>query len=241
MGAFVFPSDMEGDDYFSGANNTNQPHVKLTFYQWSTQNKENNVTIFNGQITNEFFLAIPETTIMKNFAHKWDTTFDWTKSGKSVVSGLGKMFKDWAASHVKAVEMGVDFLSASTGQMRNDFIAESYGGLDLRRFEFLFNLIPLNQKDAVAIKNIITALEDITVPDYEQIVVKFPDVCDIQVFAGNDKLLFKTMLSGVEQLSCNYSPAGFMKVFEDGEPTQVQITLTIKELRRVTKKSLRGL
>jgi hypothetical protein len=247
--SYIFPSDM-GVSSVGGT--FALPFVHIEFYQWKSQNTESNDRAnLQSEIVADFFFAMPEQTIMEDFGHKWDPTYDWANLGRSLLSKGASYAIDVLRSRSQAFDAVANFASASIGIKINDYVAETYDGMDFRQFDFLFNLVPRTKKESETIRQIVKSLKTLTTPNYYDSTkfqigeegsffnvavpgVAFPHVCKIYVYAGNMIKLYETMLSGVQKLTFSYANAGPMKTFTDGYPVNTQINLSVKELRRAT-------
>lgn len=233
---FVFPLELDGNSSFGPANITH-PFVKINFYNWFSQQIESQSPSLQKETIAQFFFSIPEQTISESFNHGWDSNIDvyrgYQAAGAGALSGLwNTISKDSNLAKL------VGSVATNGGGIKiNDFVAMSYDNVDFRIFDYLFNLIPKSKEEAELIFKIIKKLKYITSPEIVGTYLLFPAVCDVEVYGGNGVKLFGTLLSGVQNLSINYSPEGFMRTFTDGKPIQVQINLTIKELRRFTKEN----
>lgn len=250
---FVFPESLEGkSDNKSGDYNINHPFVKITFYTWESQSGdvarqiseglEFDLTSIKEEIISEIFITIPESSIIENFSHQWSDTLDWSLGLSSLISlgggvALDAVLKSRSLSTIAPFLQSVGEIAfAAAGVRRNDLHALGYKSLDLRSFSFIFNLIPRNQRETRLIENIRNHIKQITTPDYRGVFVTYPAVCDVAVYGGYNKLLYRTMLSGIKQFNVNYAPAGYMRTFKDGSPIQYTMSLDIQELRRLDKR-----
>lgn len=258
---FIFPASLAGRGMSKSSSgpNIDHPFVKITFYTWmsqlreaseefSTLSEQANVGLeipkLSEKIIGNIYLAIPEASIVENFSHDWTDALDWSIGSKALMTmGLGAALQ--SALQSKTIATLAPFLQnagetafAAFGYRLNDLHALSYKGLSLRSFQYIFNLIPKNAEESQLLKRMIDYIKDVTTPDYSGVVVSYPAICDVSVFAGNGNLLYRTMLSGVKQFDINYAPQTYMKTFKDGTPTQVTISLNIQELRRLDKRMI---
>lgn len=235
---FVFPLDLDGNSALGPANFTH-PFVKINFYQWVSQEIESQSPNLQKNTIAQFFFATPEQTLTENFNHTWDQNLDVFKAAPAAgASTLGSIWK-WLGGDTTIGRTVENLYTGSQGKKMNDFVAQAYGNIGFRRFDFLFNLIPKSKEEADEIYRIINKLKLVTTPLIgTNIQMEYPSICDAEVYAGNGKRLYKTLLSGVESLSINYSADGFMRVFKDGNPIQVQISLAMCELRRFSKENV---
>ena len=263
---FVFPSSLEGR--ISNLTNNNDPgishpYVKITFYNWVSQH-QNVIKDISGVVTPELeetfesrifeapqtisniFLAIPESSLIENFSHQWTDTLDWSIGIINLIKKAGHLAVQ-AAIRSRALSTIAPLLQRSAelgfaafGYKINDLQAMSYQNLNLRSFQYIFNLIPKNDSEAETIIKMIRHIKKITTPSYKDTWVKYPAICDVSVYGGHGRMLYKTMLSGVQKFDINYAPAGYMRTFKDGSPAQYTISLDIQELRRVDQDMIDG-
>jgi len=237
MAKYVFPSSIESIKS-KDIENSGQPFIHITLYDWKISGKSAQEVSQSGDILAQYFIAIPETTIQEQYNHSWDNVspiFSGSMSTK-LKNALG-----WVAEKMPMLGGGVDALEFEAGHLLNDFVQQNYKGLDFRQFEFLFNMIPRNLKEAETIKNIMTTFKLYTTPRYNGITVKYPAVVKFKIYSGGNKNtlpLFQSMFCGVQTLGFNYSPSGFMRTFKDGNPVQIHMNLTLKELKRIDNEEL---
>lgn len=233
---FVFPLELDGNSSFGPANITH-PFVKINFYNWFSQQIESQSPSLQKETIAQFFFSIPEQTMTESFNHGWDPNIDVSRGYEAAGSGLMSKFWKWFSGKSEAMQLLGNVVTKGGGFKINDFVAMSYDNVDFRIFDYLFNLIPKSKEEAELVFKIIKKLKYITSPEILGTFLFFPAVCDVEVYGGNGVKLFGTLISGVQNLTINYSPEGFMKTFTDGKPVQVQISLNIKELRRFTKEN----
>lgn len=234
---FVFPLELDGNSSFGPANITH-PFVKINFYNWVAQQIESQSPSLQKETIAQFFFSIPEQTIIESFNHGWDqNSIDVNRGVQAGFTGF--LANTWNAITKKSdlAQLLGNVVAKGGGMKLNDFVSMSYDNVDFRQFDYLFNLIPKSKEEAELIFKIIKKLKFLTSPELLGSVLIFPAICDVEVYGGNGVKLFGTLLSGVQNLSINYSPEGFMRTFTDGKPIQLQINLVIKELRRFTKEN----
>lgn len=262
---FVFPSNLEGRISALTSSNTpaiTHPFAKITFYTWQSQSRdiirrleafkpqetitENTQAVEtpkeNVSIISQIFITIPESSLIENFSHQWSDSLDWTL-GTTALLSLGTHLAIDSAIRHKSLTTLAPFLQksgetffAAAGFKINDLQAQSYRNLDLRSFSYLFNLIPKNAEETKMIEDIIRHIKDVTTPSYEGAFIEYPAICDVAIYGGIGKLLYQTMLSGVQKFDISYAPDGYMRTFKDGSPARYTISLDIRELRRMDKK-----
>ncbi len=233
---FIFPLELDGNSSF-GASNFTHPFIKINFYKWSAQQVESQKPLFGKENIAQFFFAIPEQTITETFNHNWEDNIDIFKGGQALTTSVLSRLAGWVTGDSEALNAIGNVATRGEGYKINDFVMQTYNNIDFRKFDFMFNLVPKSKEEADIIFKIIKKLKYLTTPELGVKLI-FPNICDASIYGGNGKILFQTLLSGVDQLSINYSPEGFMRTFADGNPTQVQIAISMKELRRFSKENI---
>jgi len=238
MASYVFPSSLTSINS-KAINKANQPFIHMMLYDWNLSNKLEQTPKDITTAIAEYFIAIPETSIQEQYNHSWESEID---TSQLLLGSLSRKFKGFLGWVSQAPLLGdvVEAGEAHTGKFFNDFVKQNYKGLDFRQFEFLFNLIPKNLSEANTIKSIMTTLKQYTTPVYEGGLVRYPAIVKFVVYSGsaNNIPLFKSMYCGVQSLSFNYSPSGFMRTFQDGNVVQIHMNISLKELKRVNSAEL---
>jgi len=230
----VFPLELDGKEYLpAGGFNFQQPFLKLTFYDWQAvgDNKDEGRLLIHKDISSEFFLSMPETTIQEAFDHHWNETIDYSR-----LAGVG--FAKMARALIDKFDIGQAVASAiefTAGKKINDFVAQSYDNCGFRQFEYLINMMPKNKTEALKIREIVDHLKLITSPNYQETIIVFPNICEAAIYTQFNNLVYKTGLCGVYLLNINYAPFGNMRTHQDGELSAVQVNIGLRELKRITK------
>lgn len=160
---------------------------------------------------------------------------DVTKAGGSVSAGF---FKD-AVSRVGSPLLGVsdlgDYLMHREGLSVNPNKEMTFNGIGYRSFQLEFELIPLNKKEAMAIREFIEFFQTQSMPDFADggsTYFAYPSVWDI--LFGNATWLPKILPAYLTDYSINYGGVGKMVAHKDSS-VQTNITLTFTESQLHTK------
>lgn len=239
MATYSFPSSLNSK---INIQSSGQPFIHFMIGSWEVSQKTAQQPTSTMNVIDHIFLSIPETTLQEQFNHNWETGFDTSSLSGVGLSKAAKVAFEKARGLPLLGDM-LDFGFKNQGILLNDFIAQSYKGLDFRQFEFLFNMIPKSLDEAENIQKIMISLKKNTTPLYKaNLKITFPSVIKFKVYSGNGhKPLFQSTFCGVQSLGFNYSPSGFMRTFKDGNPCQIHMNISLKELRRVNTNELIGI
>lgn len=119
-----------------------------------------------------------------------------------------------------------------------------YKGTNMRGFTFTFNLTPRSKDEAREIKEIITRLRYHASPEYIKNQGRYfipPSYVDIELKyrnAPNGNLPFKISTCVIEGIDVSFAQSDDFTSYEDGSPTQYNLTLHLREIE-VMHKALR--
>jgi hypothetical protein len=130
--------------------------------------------------------------------------------------------------------------SVATGLAANPKKEQVFKGVNFRTFSFDYKFFPRNWNEAQNIRNIIAEFKYHMHPEFKDnnnFVYIYPSEFDIFYYQdGEENLNLHRHTSCVlTDLSINYTPNGMFSTFPDGSPTQIDITLTFRELALLTK------
>lgn len=156
---------------------------------------------------------------------------DWnnaTDVAKSIVANLGLSSDKGAA------------ISAFTGAAANPRKELVFKGVDFRTFSFDYKFFPRNDAEAKNVENIINTFKFHMHPEFKDensFIYLYPSEFDISYYSGNSENLHihRHTSCVLTDMSINYTPNGNFSVFANGMPTQIDITLTFKELATMSK------
>jgi len=129
----------------------------------------------------------------------------------------------------------------------NPNIRASFKSVGLRRFNFLFNLIPKNGRESRAITNIIHTFrraaypEDITTGPVS-LAFKYPQlfrvIPKVKTNAGYVAISNDIQYCYLESISVNTNPIGNNTYHEDGQPVQTDLSLNFLEYRTISRRDV---
>lgn len=133
-----------------------------------------------------------------------------------------------------------NYVSALTGMAANPKKEQLFKGVDYRTFSFTYQFFPRSEQEAQNIRNIIKEFKYHMHPEFKDaynFIYLYPSEFDIYYYQnGKENLNLHRHTSCVlTDMTVNYSPQGTFTAFDDGMPTQINVTLTFRELALLTK------
>ena len=130
--------------------------------------------------------------------------------------------------------------SAALGIASNPKKEQVFKGVDFRTFSFDYQFFPRNITEAGNVLRIIEEFKYHMHPEFKDannFVYIYPSEFDIMYFnAGQEnKNLHRHTSCVLTDMNINYTPNGVFSTFENGMPTQINITLNFRELALLTK------
>jgi hypothetical protein len=130
--------------------------------------------------------------------------------------------------------------SVASGLAANPKKEQVFKGVNFRTFSFDYKFFPRNWNEAQNIRNIIAQFKYHMHPEFKDnnnFVYIYPSEFDIFYYQdGEENLNLHRHTSCVlTDMSINYTPNGMFSTFPDGSPTQIDVTLTFRELALLTK------
>lgn len=169
------------------------------------------------------------------------------KGGEVGLNEVGGMIKESGAvlarsgvSAMKGGETLVANIDKATGFVPNPHLAAIFEDLGLREHSFTFRFSPKNKQEADDLKSIIKAIRRRMLPGIGEAaqsstgpVFTFPDTVEL---AFCDKAqLYPIKKSVLTNMVVNYAPNGAPAFYKSGDPTDVEISMTFKEIEVVTR------
>jgi hypothetical protein len=158
----------------------------------------------------------------------------------SNMSNAGTDVKSIAASLGLANAPGKEYMSARTGLAANPRKEMVFKGVDFRVFTFEYSFFPRDITEATNVENIIKTFKFHMHPEYagtNNFLYLYPSEFDVLYYTGTgeNEHIHKHTSCVLFDLSINYTPNGNFNTFSNGMPTQINISLTFKELSSPTK------
>ncbi len=135
-------------------------------------------------------------------------------------------------------------LSKSSGIAGNPKKEQLFQEVDFRTFTFAYQFFPRSKTEAENIQRIIKTFKLHMHPEYKpdtgQFLYIYPSEFDIVYYQNGveNMNLHRHTSCVITDLNVSYSPQGTFATFVDGMPTQINLTMTFKELALLTKETI---
>jgi len=134
--------------------------------------------------------------------------------------------------------------SAALGLAANPKKEQVFKGVDFRTFSFDYQFFPRNPQEAKNVMNIIQEFKYHMHPEFKDtnnFVYIYPSEFDIMYYANGkeNKNLHRHTSCVLTEVNVNYTPNGVFTTFPDGQPTQINLTLSFRELALLTKDKIK--
>jgi hypothetical protein len=154
---------------------------------------------------------------------------------------FGSLAQDILSANVMRASSGV---SASTGLAANPLKEQIFNGVNFRTFQMDYQFFPRNPKEADNVLRIIQQFKYHAHPEFKDknnFIYIYPSEFDIAYYRGNEenKAIHRHTSCVLQSITVNYTPNGIFNTFENGIPTQINISLDFVELARLTKDEIR--
>jgi len=132
-------------------------------------------------------------------------------------------------------------IARTTGMVMNSNLELLFQGVNLRGFQFTFDLAPRSRKEAEEVKGIIRTLKSTmsarnggagTGNNRSGFFIESPSVYQLTYKMGPKKHPFLNTFKpcALTDMSVNYTASGTYATYEDGSPVHLQMTLAFKEI-----------
>lgn len=131
-------------------------------------------------------------------------------------------------------------LSRASGQVLNPNMELLFKGVQLRTFNFTFNMAPREQKEAESVKNIIRtfkksmAARNATGPG-SGLFISAPNIFQLEYKSGNKKHPFLNSFKpcALINMAVDYTGSGIYATYEDATPVHMKLSLSFQELNPI--------
>lgn len=156
--------------------------------------------------------------------------------------------QDLALSYMSAKAVGTfggnvsaeGILARTSGQVLNPNMELLFQGVQLRSFNFSFNLAPREEKEATAIKNIIRTFKQSMAAKTSGgtgagLFISSPEVFQLTYKSGNKKhpFLHSFKPCALVNMGVDYTGSGVYATYEDATPVHMKLTLSFQELNPI--------
>lgn len=134
--------------------------------------------------------------------------------------------------------------SAAMGLAANPKKEQVFKGVDYRTFQFEYQFFPRNPSEAANVMEIINTFKYHMHPEFKdsnEFLYIYPSEFDIAYYQnGNENEYIHRHTSCVlVDMNLNYTPNGQFTTFSNGMPTQINMTLSFRELSLLTKDKIK--
>ena len=135
--------------------------------------------------------------------------------------------------------------SAALGLAANPKKEQVFKGVDFRTFSFDYQFFPRNESEAMNVMKIIQEFKYHMHPEFKEdtnnFVYIYPSEFDIYYYQGTHENmnLHRHTSCVLTEMNVNYTPNGTFTTFENGMPTQINVTLSFRELALLTKEKVK--
>ena len=160
-----------------------------------------------------------------------------TDGAKQNGANLGDIAKGFLGSEALQKNAGV---SAATGLAGNPKKEQVFKGVDFRNFQFEYQFFPRDENEASNVLEIIKQFKYHMHPEFKDsnsFLYVYPSEFDIVYYTGGKENENINRLTScvLTEMNVNYTPNGNFTTFANGMPTQINVTLSFRELALLSK------
>lgn len=166
---------------------------------------------------------------------------------KAVTSGNFDQLAGPAKAIAAAIALdkapGAAALSAASGLATNPRKEQVFKNIDFRSFQFDYQFYPRSPEEAQNVLNIIKQFKIHMHPEFKDaanFLYIYPSEFDIYYYQGvsENMNVHRHTSCVLTEMSINYAPNGQFTTFDNGMPTQINVTLNFRELALMTKEKI---
>ena len=167
--------------------------------------------------------------------------------GKAAIDGLVKTLTEGGSAVVQSAALqnvpGSEAIQAMAGVAPNPKKEQIFKNMDFRTFQYDYQFFPRSAEESANIRNIINTFRFHMHPDFkddEGFLYLYPGEFEIYYYIGDQENPFvhKHTSAVLKEVNVNYTPQGQFTSFDNGAPTQINMTLSFQELSILTKRHL---
>ena len=165
-------------------------------------------------------------------------------TAKDTITGLVKTLGEGSAGVVQAAALqnlpGTEAVQAMAGVAPNPKKEQIFKNMDFRTFQYDYQFFPRSATESENIRNIINTFRYHMHPEFKDddgFLYLYPGEFEIYYYMGNNENPFvhKHTSAVLKEVNVNYTPQGQFTSFDNGAPTQINMTLSFQELSILTK------
>lgn len=135
-------------------------------------------------------------------------------------------------------------VSAALGIAANPKKEQTFKGVDFRKFTFDYQFFPRNKTEAENVLRIIEQFKLHMHPEFKSAlnyIWIYPSEFDIIYYNKHEenRNIHRHTSCVLEEMNVNYTPNGAYQVFDNGMPTQINVSLGFKELQILSKETIK--
>jgi hypothetical protein len=132
----------------------------------------------------------------------------------------------------QAAPLTTKVLSQTFGVAQNPMLTVLFESPTFKEHQFSWKLSPNNQQESNTIRDIINTFKSHMLPGLTDApggsLLSYPDIVNITIYP-NDEYLYKFKPCVITSMSINFAPGNTPSFFNTKAPTEVQITINLKE------------
>tara|TARA_B100001094_G_scaffold283110_1_gene295636 strand:+ start:424 stop:1440 length:1017 start_codon:yes stop_codon:yes gene_type:complete len=175
-------------------------------------------------------------TVLKNTAKE---SADLVKANGTSIAQYGKMVAGVAAANALGANVSVQgLLSRATGQIINQNVEMLFNGVQVRTFNFGFDLVPRSIDESTIVKDIIRTLKIKSAAKMKKDNMGFlnaPNLFRLSYMKGGHLHPFLNSFKtcALKNIAVTYTGSGTYATYEDGTPVHMKLDLTFTELNPI--------
>jgi hypothetical protein len=149
-------------------------------------------------------------------------------------------FAAMAVNNFGANVSGESLLTRASGQVLNPNMELLFKGVQLRSFNFSFNMAPRDEKESKDIKDIIRAFKKsmaakTSIGPGAGLFISSPSIFQLEYRSGNKKHPFLNSFKpcALLNMGVDYTGSGVYATYEDATPVHMKLTLSFQELNPI--------
>ena len=167
----------------------------------------------------------------------------YAADGTDAVKSIGDAASIIAAMGLKSDKQGAA-ASAAMGLAANPKKEQVFKGVDYRTFQFEYQFFPRNPSEAANVMEIINTFKYHMHPEFKdsnEFLYIYPSEFDIAYYqnGSENEYVHRHTSCVLVDMNLNYTPNGQFTTFSNGMPTQINMTLSFRELSLLTKDKIK--
>ena len=184
-------------------------------------------------------LAAGATDLVKNLSSK--------KPASESIAGLVNDLTAGSAGVAQAAALqnipGSEAIQAMAGVAPNPKKEQIFKNMDFRTFQYDYQFFPRSGEESNNIRNIVNTFKYHMHPEFKDddgFLYLYPGEFEIFYYIGDsiNPYIHKHTSAVLKEVNVNYTPQGQFTSFDNGAPTQINMTLSFQELSILTKGNL---